>query len=129
MDLREAGIGPATPLLTRLLTATDCPRDREGVPSTAGVLRVWRQNLAVAWADMLEALPDEVAAAEVTFATVRALAYAVAGRAPAPIARVAPAHAYVPRLTEPWFCCAEPTRAQLDQAVQDEPGTGSCCSG
>jgi hypothetical protein len=63
--------------------------------------------------------------AEVTFAAVRALAYAVAGRAPEPIAGVSP-RAFVPRLTEPWFCCAEPTRAQMDQAVQDEPG--SCCS-
>lgn len=65
VDLREAGAGPATPLLARLLGASDCPRDREGAPSAAGVLRVWRQHLGVAWADMLAALPDEAATAEV----------------------------------------------------------------
>jgi radical SAM superfamily enzyme YgiQ (UPF0313 family) len=76
---------------------------------------------------LVEAAAARQEEAEITFAAVRALAYAAAGRAPAPIAHPGP-HAFVPRLTEPWFCCAEPTRAQLDQAVHDEPGTGSCCS-
>ncbi len=65
VDLREASGGPATPLLTQLLTASDCPRDREGAPSKPGVLREWHRHLRVAWADLLASLPDELAAAEV----------------------------------------------------------------
>lgn len=49
----------------------------------------------------------------VTWERIRVLAYAAAGRAPAenltpPALRPEP-----PRLTENWFCCAEPTRGQL----------------
>jgi radical SAM superfamily enzyme YgiQ (UPF0313 family) len=62
--------------------------------------------------------------AQITFAAVRALAYAAAGREPAPIARSAPA-AFVAHLTEPWFCCAEPSRIQIEQ-VSAAPS--ACCS-
>ncbi|MFA7250189.1 MAG: CUAEP/CCAEP-tail radical SAM protein [Dehalococcoidia bacterium] len=51
--------------------------------------------------------------AATTFARVRAAAYAAAGRpAPAGSASETPA-GVVPGLTEPWFCCAEPTSQQL----------------
>ena len=56
------------------------------------------------------AAPPEDAA--LTFARVRAAAYAAAGRA-APPTRVAAAEPVVPGLTEAWFCCAEPTAHQL----------------
>lgn len=59
VDLREAGMGPPSTLLKQLLAAPDCPRSRGHQPSTPGVLRVWRQYLAVAWADVLAGLPDE----------------------------------------------------------------------
>jgi hypothetical protein len=63
--------------------------------------------------------------AAATFAAVRALAYAAAGRV-APAATAAPG-GFVPHLTEPWFCCAEPSRVQRDQV-----GGGAakgCCAG
>ena len=65
--------------------------------------------------------------ATVTFAAIRALAYAAAGRAPAAIAGVAP-RAFVPHLTEPWFCCAEPSRVQLDQVAAPARSGHGCCS-
>ena len=79
VDLREAGMGPATPLLARLLAASDCPRDRQGEPSAAGVLRVWRQHLGVAWADLLAALPEEAATPEVDAAAEDELRRQLAG--------------------------------------------------
>jgi radical SAM superfamily enzyme YgiQ (UPF0313 family) len=60
--------------------------------------------------------------AAATFAAIRALAYRAAGRAAPAIERAAPPR-FVPHLTEPWFCCAEPSRVQVDQAA----GHG-CCS-
>jgi radical SAM superfamily enzyme YgiQ (UPF0313 family) len=48
-----------------------------------------------------------------TFAAIRALAYRAAGRE-APAGQEA-AGGFVPHLTEPWFCCAEPSRVQLEQ--------------
>jgi radical SAM superfamily enzyme YgiQ (UPF0313 family) len=54
-------------------------------------------------------------AAHATHARIRALAYAAAGLdEPAAIPITAPPRRNVPRLTEDWFCCAEPTRAQVD---------------
>ncbi|MGH7262050.1 MAG: radical SAM protein, partial [Nitrospiraceae bacterium] len=48
-----------------------------------------------------------------TFQRVRALASGMAGR-PAPAVRaVSHPHYRPPRLTEPWFCCAEPTAQQV----------------
>ena len=47
------------------------------------------------------------------FARLRELAYARAGRA-APAIEPGPAGGGdVPRLSEPWYCCAEPTEGQL----------------
>jgi Radical SAM superfamily len=63
--------------------------------------------------------------ATLTFAAVRALAYAEAGREPPDLPRAAP-RPFVPRLTEPWFCCAEPTRTQLDQVAAPACGDGCC---
>jgi hypothetical protein len=57
-----------------------------------------------------------------TFAAVRALALDAAGRSTddAPEAcTVASSPTPVPRLTEPWFCCAEPTCGQLAQLTRD----------
>jgi hypothetical protein len=67
-----------------------------------------------------------------TFARVRAMAYAAAGREAPPV-RAAQAPGFVPRLTESWFCCAEPTRGQLKQmaASGDPPGRcddSGCCA-
>lgn len=60
-----------------------------------------------------------------TFERIRGLAYAAAGEVAPPIRRGDGA-TFVPRLTESWFCCAEPTRVQLEQ-VQPEQAS-SCCS-
>ena len=60
----------------------------------------------------------------VTFERIRAAALAVADGTP-PRPRVAerprPLPPRSPRLTESWFCCAEPTESQLD-AVDDDAG-------
>jgi hypothetical protein len=63
--------------------------------------------------------------ATVTFAAVRALAHARAGREARPFPSASP-RPFVPHLTEPWFCCAEPTRAQLDQVAAPACGEGCC---
>jgi radical SAM superfamily enzyme YgiQ (UPF0313 family) len=54
--------------------------------------------------------------ARVTFNRLRALAYRMADReAPAPCPSSPPAGTpRPPRMTEPWFCCAEPTTVQMD---------------
>src|SRR5204862_4270769 len=51
----------------------------------------------------------------VTFGRIRALAYARVGTAAAPGGfREPPPERPIPaRLTEPWFCCAEPTEGQF----------------
>jgi hypothetical protein len=33
-----------------------------------------------------------------------------------------PVRAFVPKLTEPWFCCAEPTAVQLGQLISNPLG-------
>jgi radical SAM superfamily enzyme YgiQ (UPF0313 family) len=60
---------------------------------------------------------DEDAA--VTFARLRELALAAReGREPQPVAiSPDPNRTRPPRLTEPWFCCAEPTEGQFDRAI------------
>jgi radical SAM superfamily enzyme YgiQ (UPF0313 family) len=52
------------------------------------------------------------------FARIRELAYARAGRA-APVIAPGPAGGSgdVPRLSEPWYCCAEPTEGQLSSCL------------
>ncbi|MHB1566136.1 MAG: CUAEP/CCAEP-tail radical SAM (seleno)protein [Acidiferrobacter sp.] len=47
-----------------------------------------------------------------TFRTIWALAHAACGRPPPPIPETL-AGPRAPRLSEPWYCCAEPTAAQL----------------
>jgi hypothetical protein len=58
-----------------------------------------------------------------TFVRIRALAYETAGRVASPLA-VAKARRFVPKLTEPWFCCAEPNAAQMEAV--STCGGGSC---
>jgi hypothetical protein len=62
-------------------------------------------------ADLVELRAD--APAETVFEEIAAL---LPMTAPTPIVSVGPLGER-PRLTEPWFCCSEPTRAQLQQAV------------
>ena len=58
-----------------------------------------------------------------TFAALRALGYRAAGReAPARAAREG--RAFVPHLTEAWFCCAEPSRMQLEQVGVETDACG-----
>jgi hypothetical protein len=60
-----------------------------------------------------------------TLLRIRSAAYASAGRK-APERATLSARRFVPKLTEGWFCCAEPSLAQ--QRKVDEPrGGGSCC--
>lgn len=57
-------------------------------------------------------------------AAIRELAYAAAGREATPLPP-APAPAFVPRLTESWFCCAEPSAEQFERIAG---GSGACCA-
>ncbi len=58
-----------------------------------------------------------------TLERIRQLAYAAAGREAPPL----PAHepVFVPRLTESWFCCAEPSAEQFERIAG---GRSGCCS-
>ncbi len=60
-----------------------------------------------------------------SFARLRLLAYRAAGREASFIQRTArlPSHARPPRMSEPWFCCAEPTK---DQFSGLQPAGGAC---
>ncbi len=58
-----------------------------------------------------------------TFRAICAHAFALAGRPPPPIRSAIPsACCAAPRLSEAWFCCAEPTRAQ-SSALEARPVT------
>jgi hypothetical protein len=50
-----------------------------------------------------------------TFYRLRAITYRMAGREVSAVERSSrrPQQSRPPRLTEPWFCCAEPTREQF----------------
>ena len=66
---------------------------------------------------LVEAAAGAGEAAAVTFRRIHRLAAAAAGRpdeAPAAIGVGRRAARPAPHLTEPWFCCAQPTRRQLD---------------
>ncbi len=66
--------------------------------------------------------------AAATFDAIRRLAYRAAGRE-APVVATKAAGAFVPHLTEPWFCCAEPSRVQMEQAEgKAEAKAGGCCA-
>jgi radical SAM superfamily enzyme YgiQ (UPF0313 family) len=51
------------------------------------------------------------------FARIRELAYACAGRAAPVIEPGTVGSGDVPRLSEPWYCCAEPTEGQLSSCL------------
>jgi radical SAM superfamily enzyme YgiQ (UPF0313 family) len=51
-----------------------------------------------------------------TLSAIRALAHAAAGREPKALAESR--RRFVPRLTESWFCCAEPSREQFERVVE-----------
>jgi radical SAM superfamily enzyme YgiQ (UPF0313 family) len=58
----------------------------------------------------------------VTFARVRELAYARAGRVPVPVEPGSIGTGEnIPRLSEPWYCCAEPTEDQLTSCSRPVP--------
>jgi radical SAM superfamily enzyme YgiQ (UPF0313 family) len=71
--------------------------------------------------DVVEAAGREREDTEITFERIRAAALAVADAAPprARVARSRPLPIRSPRLTESWFCCAEPTESQLDFVDDD----------
>ncbi|HEY3235544.1 MAG TPA: hypothetical protein VGJ84_12575, partial [Polyangiaceae bacterium] len=48
-----------------------------------------------------------------TLGEIRMLAYAARGQSAPP--RSVPESTPAPRLSEPWFCCSEPSRRQLRQ--------------
>jgi len=58
----------------------------------------------------------------ITFERVRAIAHAVRdGTVPESVSVApAPRTRHSPRLTEPWFCCAEPTDGQIRSALQPQ---------
>jgi hypothetical protein len=56
-----------------------------------------------------------------TFRRIRAAAYQAASRV-LPDEPRAHLRAFVPKLTEPWFCCAEPTAVQLGQVASNRVG-------
>lgn len=74
-----------------------------------------------------EGARDEEDPAE-TLAKIRALAHVAAGRR-APAAPPPRVRTFVPKLTEPWFCCAEPNAQQLEQVTScaGEVAPKACC--
>jgi hypothetical protein len=56
-----------------------------------------------------------------TFRRIRTAAYQAAGRVLSDDHH-ASVRAFVPKLTEPWFCCAEPTAVQLGQLISNPLG-------
>lgn len=78
-------------------------------------------------AALAEALEDAETGAEEAYAAIRAAVFAALGEpdpgAPASTGVPGPPGPLRPRLTESWFCCAEPTRTQL--AGVGEPAWGA----
>ncbi len=73
-------------------------------------------------ADIVEERQSHGASIGEIFCDVREAAYAAAGReASGRDAILAAAAVPRPRLTEPWFCCAEPTKDQFDFVTIKEP--------
>ena len=67
---------------------------------------------------------------EMIFERLRAMAEAVAGvRHARPARRRSPINRKAPRLTEPWFCCAEPTDEQFRPLHTEGSGGGSSRTG
>jgi radical SAM superfamily enzyme YgiQ (UPF0313 family) len=61
-----------------------------------------------------------------TFRDIQDVATTAAGAVPEPTARKH-ARRQAPRLSEPWFCCAEPSQDQLDRLIAAPKGDTSCC--
>jgi hypothetical protein len=61
-----------------------------------------------------------------TFRRIRLAAYLAAGREP-PREPALLSRKFVPKLTEPWFCCAEPSAALVGQVARSEPVGKPCC--
>lgn len=66
---------------------------------------------------------DGVASLDI-FCDIYDLAASRAGRAPCDRALVASRYRDVPRLTEPWFCCAEPTKDQFSKLTAERKKDG-----
>jgi radical SAM superfamily enzyme YgiQ (UPF0313 family) len=93
------------------------------------------QSLAYPWEnvdsqlDVLSETVQEIAAAaerqkesrSVTFERIWRAAYAAAGLPAPQINAATRSHAGVPFLSEPWYCCAEPTRDQLVSIGAQKP--------
>jgi hypothetical protein len=125
------------------------PRDRGRLPAGSGEkvaaeLPAWvdgfdAEALGYRWTHpdpRMDALQREVSRAvekgaargadnRETLAAIRTLAYAAVGREPRPLPP-APGLVFVPRLTESWFCCAEPSAEQFERIAQGRDG---CCPG
>lgn len=56
------------------------------------------------------------------FGQVWAVATAAAGDAATPVPPLPPRAGTIPHLTEPWYCCAEPTERQLAQSLHADGG-------
>jgi hypothetical protein len=112
-------LAAATPLGVNVVAGWDAPQ------AMAATLLGYRWS---AEDPLLDELQTELAArteraaetaepVETTYAAVRALVFARLGRRdpgpPEPVATRGPEAARRPHLSEPWFCCAEPTRRQL----------------
>ena len=99
---------------------------RELVPSAFGY--AWEHpdhRMDALHAEVSRIVEDDAArgdAALATFRRIRAAAYGAAG-IPAPADQDHPS-IFVPKLTEPWFCCAEPSAEQLTR-VSSYPGESS----
>jgi len=79
--------------------------------------RQFRDRLGADGAGLVEEAAGTGEAAPITFGRIHRLAATAAGRpdeAPAAIAIGRKARRAAPHLTEPWFCCAQPTRRQID---------------
>lgn len=57
---------------------------------------------------------------------IRTAAYRAAERRPAALPK-AERTAFVPRMSEPWFCCAEPSRELVERIRADTADDASCC--
>src|SRR5207249_11265093 len=63
-----------------------------------------------------------------TFDRIWKAAHAAAGW-PAPQIKISPSQAGVPFLSEPWYCCAEPTRDQLVSIGAQKPPVNKAVGG
>ena len=100
------------------------------------------QSLAYPWKNadprldtLSETIQEIAAAAErqkesrpATFDRIWKAAHAAAGW-PAPQIKISPSQARVPFLSEPWYCCAEPTRDQLVAIGAQKPPVNKAVAG